>query len=100
MTATWQRSAWAARSESIKEFDISLCRCTGTKVLTPLLLTPIGGTNRLYPVSNSQNAPSEVMVRTLNRSTLRKKSPASHWSGFLSAGIPGALYRAAHSDLV
>lgn len=94
VTAAWQRSAWAMRSESIEAFGISLCRRTGTKAFTPLLLAPIEGTNRLYSVSNSQNV-------SLNSPTFKeKKSLVSHRSGFLPAGIPGALYRAARSDPV
>lgn len=54
VTAAWQRSAQAMRSESIEAFGISLCRHTGTKAFTPLLLAPIGGTNRLYSKQQSK----------------------------------------------
>lgn len=64
VTAAWQRSAWAMRSESIEAFSVFLCRCTGPKVLTPPLLTPTGGT---------KSAPSEVMAGMLGSPALRKK---------------------------
>lgn len=50
-TAAWQSPAWVAQSKNIEAFDVSLCRCTGTEVLTPILRTTAGGMNGLYTIS-------------------------------------------------
>lgn len=63
MTAAQQRPDWTMPSESIEAFSISLCRCTGTKILTMTLLTLTGCT---------KNVPSEGMVGMLGSPALRK----------------------------
>lgn len=55
VTAAWQRSACAMLPENIEALSVSLCGCTGTKVLTSPVLTPTGPT---------ESTPSEVMVGT------------------------------------